>query len=101
MDGLSQSSQQHVLQQHAEFRQALEDAGKFLHAFHLYPRDEARTVRMDDAGAISRHNGPYHDQPEYMGGCYVIEADSMKEALAWAERGRFIAGANEVRQVWE
>lgn len=100
-DGLSQSRQQEVLQQHAQYRQALEDSGNFLYALHLYPRDEAITIRLDESGTISREDGPYHTQPEYMGGCYVIEADSMEEAVAWAERGRFIPGANEVRQIWD
>jgi hypothetical protein len=38
---------------------------------------------------------------EVLGGIYVIEAGSLAEALEWAERGRFIAGSNEVRPFLE
>jgi hypothetical protein len=46
-------------------------------------------------------SGPYSEHREYMGGAYVIEADSMDKAVEWARRGRFMVGANEVRQVFE
>ena len=100
-DGLSAEKQAAVLDRHREFRQALERAGKFVDAFHLHPRQTAMTVRRDGAGSMTVLDGPYHHAPEYMGGCYVIEADSVDEAVDWARKGRFIEGANEVRQLWE
>ena len=30
---------------------------------------------------------------------YIIEAESMEEAVVWAEKGRFMVGSNEIRQV--
>ncbi|MGE0623208.1 MAG: YciI family protein [Pseudomonadales bacterium] len=100
-EGLSPEKQEAVLSEHRAFRQALERAGKFVDALHLHPRQDAKTVRRDATGKMTVLAGPYHQAPEYMGGCYVIEADSVEEAVDWARKGRFIEGANEVRQIWE
>lgn len=40
-------------------------------------------------------------EKEVLGGFYLIEAESLDEALVWAERARFIPGSNEVRAVLE
>jgi hypothetical protein len=100
-DTLSPDKQDAVLTEHREFRKALHQAGKFVDAFHLYPRQTARTVRRDNAGSVTVIDGPCQQAAEYMGGCYVIEAESVDEAVEWARECRFIEGANEVRQVWE
>jgi hypothetical protein len=100
-DGLGPEAQQRILEQHARYRTALEEAGCFVDALHLHPRTEAKTVRMLEDGSTEVADGPYHTSPEYMGGCYVIETASQEEAIEWARRGRFMVGANEVRQIWE
>jgi hypothetical protein len=41
------------------------------------PADEAKTVRMDADGRLSVADGPYSGAREYMGGFYIIEADSI------------------------
>ncbi len=98
-DALTPEEQERVLERHDEFRAALEAEGRFVLSLHLRPREEARTVRRDAAGAFTREEGPFSRAPEGAGGFCVIEAESMDEALTWAERGRFIEGANEVRPI--
>jgi hypothetical protein len=100
-DALPADEQDRILRQHEEFEEALQIADKFVAAYHLYPRDEAMTVRQNDVGMNTETSGPYDDRREYMGGAYIIDADSMDEAVEWARRGRFMAGGNEVRQVFE
>lgn len=100
-DNLSNAAQQEVLEQHREFRQALEDAGVFVDVLHLYGRDQAVTVRRDEAGEISVVQGPWSDAPEYMGGAYIISTDTLEDAVSWARRGRFLPGANEIRQIYD
>jgi len=46
-------------------------------------------------------DGPFAETKEVLGGLYVIEADSLEQPLEWAKRSRFIAGANEVRELVE
>jgi len=100
-EALPESDQQAIFAKHAAFEAALEAEGRLLATGHCYPRSEAVTVRQDEAGGVDEKEGPYHDRSEYLGGFYVIKADSMEEAVAWARRGRFMAGANEVRQLHE
>lgn len=62
---------------------------------------EAKTIRMLADGSLSVNDGPYREISEQPGGYYVIEAESMDEAVQWAKRGRFMLGSNEVRQIVE
>ncbi len=100
-DALPADRQERILEQHKEFQQALKDAGRWVGVFHFYPRNESRTVRMSANGDTTVQEGPFSQAKEYIGGFYVITADSMDEAVEWARRGRFMTGANEVRQIWE
>jgi hypothetical protein len=98
-DGLSERQQQAVLDQHVVFRRALEEAGCFVDVLHLHPRSTARTVRRERDDSVTVSDGPFSDAPEYVGGLYVIEADSLDDAVEWAKKGRFMVGANEVRAI--
>lgn len=99
-DGLRPERQEEILAQHAALRAELSAAGSFVDVLHFHPRSEARTVRMDADGSIDESDGPYTDASEYIGGIYVIDCDSVDEAVAWARKARFMVGANEVRQIW-
>jgi hypothetical protein len=100
-DALPEARQQEILAQHEQLKSDLRAAGKLVDALHYHPRSEAKTVRMDREGNFSKLDGPFDDASEYIGGVYVIEADSIDEAVEWARRARFMVGANEVRQVWD
>ena len=100
-DALSEANQELVMKRHELFRAALEAEGRFVTSYHLRRREDARTVRMDAAGGLTVEDGPYSRAPESVGGYYIIEADSMDDAILWAKRGRFMVGANEVRQIHE
>lgn len=100
-DSLSEAKHQEVFEQMKDFTQALTDAGKTFQAIYLEPRTQAKTIRRSKDGSTIIIDGPYdREAKEYMGGaCFVIDADSMDEAVEWGRRGRFIEGANEVRQI--
>lgn len=99
-DALDADRQQEILAAHDQLKADLRAAGRYVDALHFHPRSEAKTVRMHADGSITTADGPFSDAAEYIGGIYLIEADSLEEALGWAERARFMIGANEVRQVW-
>lgn len=99
-DALDPERQQGILAAHDQLKADLRAAGRYVDALHFHPRSEARTVRMHGDGSITTSDGPFSTASEYIGGIYVIEADSMDEAVGWAERARFMIGANEVRQIW-
>jgi hypothetical protein len=65
----------------------------------LAPKQGAKTVRIHPDKRLEVIDGPYLENAEYPGGYYIIEADSIEEAVEWAKRGRFLVGSNEVRQI--
>jgi hypothetical protein len=98
-DALSPARQTEVMEEHRRFRAALEAEGKYIASYQLEGRAAARTALRDARGRISVVDGPFAETKEVVGGFYVIEAESLDEALEWAKRSRFITGSNEVRRV--
>jgi hypothetical protein len=65
----------------------------------LHPAQSTRTVRRVRDGSIEVTEGPVEQTHEAVGCYYVIEAETLEEAVEWAEKGRFMVGANEVREI--
>jgi hypothetical protein len=83
-----------------DFSQALKRE-KGTNLVFFAPPQHAQTVRIDSGTPLQVLDGPALPGPEASGGYYVIEADSLDEAIEWAKRGRFLVGSNEVRQIIE
>jgi hypothetical protein len=66
----------------------------------LAPPDRRKTVRKHESGEVEVTDGPAIAGAEQVGGYYIIEAASMEEAVAWARKGRWLVGSNEVRQIF-
>ena len=64
------------------------------------PPDQRRSVRKHEDGSVEVSEGPALLGPEQVGGYYIIDADSVDEAVEWARRGRWLVGSNEVRQIF-
>ena len=58
-------------------------------------------MRIQSDGSLSHENGPARPGAEQIGGYYIVDVETEDEAMAWAERGRFMLGANEVRAIVE
>ena len=97
---LPPAEQARVMEEHAACEQALRMGGHWLDAWRLRPAAEARTVTRDASGSFRSAAGAAPSGAQF-GGAYLIEAKSMEEAQVWARRLRFVAGSNEVREVWE
>jgi hypothetical protein len=98
---LPPAEQERVFREHQRFEAALKEQGRWVAAWRLRPGAEARTVRRNAAGKCQVEPGPALPGLHCYGGAYLIEAASLDEATDWAQRGRFIPGANEVREIWE
>lgn len=61
--------------------------------------EEARTVRRDEDGKLEVLDGPFTQGPEASGGFFIIEAESLDEAVEFAARFRWLPGSNEVREI--
>ena len=79
------------------FNQRVMDAGAWVFAGGLMPRESAVTVHNTGASAIVT-DGPFAESKEWLGGFWVIEVADLDAALAWAGEGsRACAGPVEVR----
>lgn len=82
---------------YSAYTQALTQAGALASGAALSPPETASTVRLR-GGSRQVVDGPYAETREMLGGFYLIEAEDLDVALAWAERCPSAArGAVEVR----
>lgn len=57
----------------------------------LYPPETASTLRVRD-GEVLLTDGPFAETKEQLGGFWVIQADDLDQALAWAEKCALACG---------
>ncbi len=83
------------------FTNELNEAGANLGGEALQPTSTATTVRVRDGKTLTT-DGPFAETKEQLGGFYMVKADNLDEAIAWAAK---IPGAKngsiEVRPVME
>jgi hypothetical protein len=68
-----------------EYIEALASSGVMTAAAGLQGPDVATTVRVT-AGRREVQDGPFADTKEHLGGYFVVEVDTLDEALEWAHR---------------
>jgi hypothetical protein len=77
------------------------EKGAFVESGGLYPTDAARTLRVRD-GEQTVTDGPFAETKEQLGGFYLLDCDSIDEALEWAAKVPAArTGSVEVRQVMD
>lgn len=90
-----------ILEAHGRFSGELAAAGKIRGGSELKPTASATTVRQRN-GTRTVHDGPFAETREQLGGFYLIEADDLDEALAWARKLPMAGdGSVEVRPLGE
>jgi hypothetical protein len=52
----------------------------------LRPASNARSIRAQADGKLSITDGPYLETKEHIGGFWVLEAQSLDEALEWGRK---------------
>lgn len=67
-----------------KFNQKLQEQGAWVFAGGLHTPDTATVVRADSDGEVQTTDGPYAEAKEHIGGFWVIQADDLDAALAWA-----------------
>jgi hypothetical protein len=63
----------------------MRSAGAWVFGGALHEPDTATVVRISD-GEILTTDGPFVESKEHLGGFYIIEADDLDAALAWASK---------------
>jgi hypothetical protein len=79
----------------------LQSAGAWVFAGGLHPHTTASVVRVKD-GEVLTTDGPFVEGKEHIGGFWVIKAEDLDAALAWAAKAtRACAAPVEVRPFQE
>jgi hypothetical protein len=65
--------------------QELKSAGAWVASGRLHDPSTATVVRMAD-GEVLTTDGPFVESKEHLGGFYIIQAEDLDAALAWATR---------------
>ena len=85
------------IQAYMDFGARMQEQGKFVSGDALQPVATATTVSVRD-GKTTTTDGPFAETKEQLGGFYIIEVDTLDEAIAWAKKIPITGdGAVEVR----
>ena len=84
-DALTEAERASVYQEYSQLSRDLRTQGKLLSGEELQPVATATTVQVRNGDAIVS-DGPFVETKEALGGFYLIEADSLDEAIEWAGR---------------
>jgi len=85
---------------HMRFAEELHKAGKMVVGERLRPDGDASRIRLK-AGQRQVTDGPFTETKEALGGFYLIECDSMAEAVELAKKIPLHEGGYiEVRPIW-
>lgn len=85
---------------HMALSQALAEKGVSFSGERLKPGNTATTIKWD-SGNHALHDGPFAETHEELGGFYIVDVETLDEAIEWAKQipipGK---GAIEVRPIW-
>ena len=99
-DSLTAEEKEAAYGQYKEFADDAREAGVMVSGNELGPTRDATSVRVREAETLVT-DGPYAEVKEALGGYFLLECDSMDEAMDWAAR---IPGAQygaiEVRPIY-
>jgi hypothetical protein len=84
-ESLSDAEREALYARYGAFGEEGRAAGVVLGGDELAPTRDATTVRVRDGETLVT-DGPYAEVKEVLGGYYLLECDSMEQALDWAAR---------------
>lgn len=74
-----------AMAEYMTYGQSLIDAGLMTGGEELHPTTMATTVRVRE-GKVRTSDGPFAETKEQLGGFFLVEAESLEVALAWAAK---------------
>jgi len=97
--GMSEDERNAVMGEYGAYTEELRQAGALVAGDALQPIDTATTVRLRDGEQLLT-DGPFAETKEQLGGYYLVDVDSLDDAIRWAAKipsARY--GSIEVRPV--
>jgi hypothetical protein len=82
---MSEAELGHVMQEYFGYTKELRDKGAFVDGNQLQPTRAATSVRIREGERLVT-DGPFAETKETLGGYYIIEAESLDEAIEWASK---------------
>ena len=82
---LSEEERNAFYAEYGMFTNDLREQGKLISADELQPTSTATSIRVRDGESLIT-DGPFADTKEVLGGYYLIDVESLDEALEWAAR---------------
>jgi hypothetical protein len=83
--GMSEAERGALFQEYMTYTNELIETGAFVAGNQLQPSDTATVVRVRDGETLTT-DGPFAETKEQLGGYYLIEAESLDDALEWAAK---------------
>ena len=98
---LSEEERGRLYAEYGTFTNELREAGALVTADQLQPSTTATLVQVRDGETLTT-DGPFAETKEQLGGYYLIEAESLDEAIEWAAKIPSARGGTiEVRPVMQ
>ena len=85
LGSMSEAERDSFMQEYGTYTQSLRDSGAYHSGDALQPTATATTVTVRDGETITT-DGPFAETKEQLGGFYLVEAESLDEALEWAAK---------------
>jgi hypothetical protein len=82
---MSQEELAKVYEQHGAYGDAMVKAGVMRGGYELQPVATATSLRFTN-GKPKTSDGPFAETKEQLGGYYIIEVDTLDQAIEWAEK---------------
>jgi len=96
-DPMTVEQMQQSYKQVSTLETEMKSAGAWVFAGRLHDPATATVVRVSD-GEVLTTDGPFVESKEHLGGFYIIEAEDLDAALAWASKvSRAVKAPIEVR----
>jgi hypothetical protein len=97
---MSEADRGRIMREYGVYTEELRSSGAFVGGEALQPTASATTVSQKDGERLTT-DGPFAETKEALGGFYLINADSLDDALEWAAKipSTRVGGKVEVRPV--
>ncbi len=82
---MTDEEMQQFMKQVGTLEEEMKSTGAWVFSGRLHEADTATVVRMSD-GEVLTTDGPFAESKEHLAGFYIIEAEDLDAALAWASK---------------
>jgi hypothetical protein len=84
-DPMPEEEMREFMERVGVLEQEMKSAGTWVFGGALHDPDTATVVRVSDDEVLTT-DGPFAESKEHLGGFYIIEAEDLDAALAWASK---------------